>query len=493
MPSAKLPRTRPPPAGKAFSPATLQSLNDRCVNGVRICTWNAGNFLKRYHLILELRNLGVDIVCLQELGPLDHVAIRSLRRMENFKFVRTSYVPRPGGKGGGVAFVVLNPAVRLHVLNRLSRGSMSASVSLDNFEPFILTNSYIPPSGSTYFDDGDTIVEWLVRERLRLCARGFSTFVHAADWNCRQGCEGRFTTDTARATQRFRNITRLLGATPVLGRASGRLSATFTSRGPHSDRRTPEELSEIDGFLTCPKTPLSRLGALQPDSRPQWSNYTENDRDSRGPRLAGDLTHLPVIVDFQPEPRSAAGPAAPRRKSSAPPNSYTPVYADATWAQRADANLRYLSEIAESTSSTSASLEEMFSAICDATSKAAAEVHPWSPHAPTTTYRMFSGSARACPYPFVTAMAEVRRLWRRGKELLQLARHGEVDFAERAALTAQGKALRDKATSIRLHAFKLAENVSRQWRAQLSHALMRARPVDMHGLSQMLRANTHRP
>ncbi len=49
-----------------------------------------------------------------------------------------------------------------------------------------------------------------------------------------------------------------------------------------------------------------------------------------------------------------------------------------------------------------------------------------------------------------------------------------------------GDKLQADAMKIRLNAYKLADNVMRRWRAQLSHEIMRARPIDLHGLSIIL-------
>ena len=258
------------------------------------------------------------------------------------------------------------------------------------------------------------IIEWLAREHTRLHAKGFSTFVDSGDWNSHQGNFERHSVDKKPASRQFRDACTLLCAKPALGRTDGTMAATMTSRGPGSDRRDPRDLAEIDGFLVSTNTPQYRLGALQPEDRPRWSEYFVNDGDPGGPQLPGDLTHLPVILDFQPDPAPISRmPLRPKQRPPRP-TSYTPIYADKSWADRADANLRYLEGINLMAHDIQYSLEDIFAAINEATSRAAAEVHPWSPHVPTTTYRMFQGSSRPTPSTFVNAADEARHLWRRG-------------------------------------------------------------------------------
>ena len=129
----------------------MVSLPERCINGVRLVTWNIGSLSSRYQNIIALRDTyGVDIVCVQELGALDPALFRSLRRMRGFQYARIWYCARPGGRGGGIAFIVLNPALDIQVIGRLARGGLTIRVRAPGFAPFALSNCYFPPSGSAH-------------------------------------------------------------------------------------------------------------------------------------------------------------------------------------------------------------------------------------------------------------------------------------------------------------------------------------------------------
>ena len=86
----------------------LESLVEGCINGVRLVCWNIGGLAKRYHDILALRQIhGIDLICVQEIGNVDPVLLLSLRHIRGFQYARIWYCARPGGKGGGVAFISL--------------------------------------------------------------------------------------------------------------------------------------------------------------------------------------------------------------------------------------------------------------------------------------------------------------------------------------------------------------------------------------------------
>jgi len=467
----------------------MRSLPERCVNGVRLVCWNIGSLTARYHDILALRpTFGVDLVCVQELGRLDPVLFLSLRKMRGFQYARIWYCARPGGRGGGVAFISLNPALEIQVVSRLSRGGLTIRVRAPGFAPFAITNCYIPPSNSVYGKDADAIRAWLLHEQARLRGTlGLSDHLFAADWNDRQGSVGRVTQDQSRASARTIALQNALSCSPALGRGDGELAATFTSRSLKSDRRDPRELAEIDGFWCSAALPTCRLGGLAPDERPTWSNYFVQDApDALGPRLPGDFTHLPVFLDFQPVP--VTEPVTPRRRRRRPArDSYTPVYVDRSWAQRAAANIAHLSKAIDMAANPQASLEDLHAMIRDATLAAAREVHPQSAHAPTPVYRLFHNMTMPTPAAFVNDAVKARQLASKGKRLCQRARlaNGLTD-AERASLTQAGKLLLTESGFIRRRANTLAAGVTQRWRAQLSHALDRARRLDPHHLWQMV-------
>ena len=426
-------------------------------------------------------------MCVQELGVLDPVLFRSLRRIRGFHSARLWYCARPGGKGGGVAIIALNPALRIQVVSRFARGGLTVRVWLPGFAPFAVTDCYFPPAGSPYYGDVDLICAWLLHEVTRLCGTlGLRGHVIAADWNSHQGCEGRFTPDQKSCSGRLTALQRALKASPALGRKDGALSATYTSRGLQSDRRNPTALSEVDGFWCDSALPISRLGGLDPRDRPDWDDYFCFDGDLGGPRLPGDFTHLPVILDFQPE---LAAESAPPQKRSKPParDSYTPVYVERSWAQRARANLEHLSRVQELVADPETTLEAVYTAIRDGTLAAAREVHPHSAHASTAVYRLFQNSAMPTPAAFVNDLIEARKLAADGKRLRQRGRFAPgIDDDERKRLEADGKALQLRSKHIRTRANTVERGVIRRWRAQLSHAFDRARRIDPHSLAQMV-------
>ena len=478
----------PPLINAEAAPPALQSLPERCINGVRLACWNITRLTDRYKDILALRSThGVDLVCVQELGVLDSVLFRSLRRIRGFHSARLWYCARPGGKGGGVAIIALNPALRIQVVSRFSRGGLTVRVWLPGFAPFAVTDCYFPPAGSPYDGDVDLICAWLLHEVTRLCGTlGLRGHVIAADWNSHQGCKGRVTPDQKSCSGRITALQRALKASPALGRSDGALSATYTSRGLQSDRRNPTALSEVDGFWCDSALPLSRLGGLDPGDRPAWSDYFCFDGDPGGPRLPGDLTHLPVILDFQPE---IAALNAPPQKRSKPParDSYTPVYVERSWAQRARANLEHLSRVGELAADPESTLDAVYTAIRDGTLAAAKEVHPHSAHASTAVYRLFHNSAMPTPAAFVNDLVEARKLAADGKRLRQRGRFAlDIDDDERKRLEATGKELQLQSKHIRTRANTIERGVIRRWRAQLSHAFDRARRIDPHSLAQMV-------
>ena len=75
--------------------------------------------------------------------------------MRGGQYARIWYCARKGGKGGGVAFVVLNPVLSIPEVGRLSRGGLAIRVSSVYFDPFVVTNAYFPPAGSHYREDAD--------------------------------------------------------------------------------------------------------------------------------------------------------------------------------------------------------------------------------------------------------------------------------------------------------------------------------------------------
>jgi len=197
----------------------MTSLPERCINGVRLVTWNIGSLSSRYQNILALRDThGVDIVCVQELGVLDSALFRSLRQMRGFRYARIWYCARPGGRGGGVAFIVLNPALDIQVVGRLARGGLTIRVRAPGFEPFAISYCYFPPTGSAHHGDAALLHAWLPHERTRLVGTmGIRDHILVADWNERQGCDGRFTTDPKRASARIVALQRALAFSPAWG------------------------------------------------------------------------------------------------------------------------------------------------------------------------------------------------------------------------------------------------------------------------------------
>lgn len=406
-------------------------------------SWNVGSILKRYHDILALGpTYGADIICVQEIGALDPVAFRSLTEMRGFRHARLWYCARPGGLGGGVAFIVLNPDLAVDEIGRLSRGGLSIRVRADGHRPFSVTNCYFPPAGSPYHDDADCLYAWLPHELVRI--RDSLAIVDrliVADWNARQGSARRHTEDGKPSSLLLANLQQTLNCSPALGRSAGAMSATFTSRAPTSDRRIPLELSEVDGFWCSSNLPPGRLGGLPPDERPTWSRFFINDGDFNGPRLPGDLTHLPVFLDFQPL-TADTGPTLSRRiRTCRRTEHYTPVYVDCTWAQRATVNLMHLGGITEMAADPHVPLEQVHCAIRNATLAAAQETHPRTPHAPTATYRLFHNTAMPTPAPFVNDSVCARKLAAKGKRFCQIARFRSRSRAEQLVLESKGKRL----------------------------------------------------
>ena len=457
------------------------------MNGVRLVSWNVGSLLKRYHDILALRPAyGVDIVCVQEIGALDPVAFNSLREMRGFRHARLWYCARPGGSGGGVAFIVLNPDLSVEEIGRLSRGGLSIRVRARGYKPFSITNCYFPPAGSPYRDDADCLHAWLPHEFSRIRDMlGIADRLAVADWNARQGCARRHTADSSQASQLLANLQKALNCGPALGRAAGAMAATFTSRAPTSDRRNPLELSEVDGFWCSTDLAPERIGSLLPDDRPMWSHYFIDDGDPSGPRLPGDLTHLPVFLDFQPLAAEAGREQTHPRKHRRTEH-YTPVYVDRSWAQRASANIEHLDGVREMAADPQTTLEQLHNSIRNATLAAAKAVHPRTPHAPTAAYRLFQNTAMPTPAPFVNDSVEARRLAAKGKRLCQTARFKARSTAERDTLEAKGKELLRASERLRIRANTLAAGVAFRWRAQLSHSLENARRIDPHALAALV-------
>ena len=464
------------------------SLPERCINGVRLVTWNIGSLSSRYQNIIALRDTyGVDIVCVQELGALDPALFRSLRRMRGFQYARIWYCARPGGRGGGIAFIVLNPALDIQVIGRLARGGLTIRVRAPGFAPFALSNCYFPPSGSAHHGDAAFLHAWLPHERTRLLGTmDIRDHVFAADWNERQGCDGRITLDPKRASVRIVALQRALESSPALGRGDGALSATLTSRALNSDRRAPRELSEIDGFWCRTDLPRHRLGGLHPDHRPSWHSYFIADGDPGGPRLPGDLTHLPVFLDFQPVPSDEpASPRQPHRQRQR--DSYTPVYVDRSWADRARANTARLVHVGAMALDPQISLDTVHAAIRDGTLAAARDVHPRTAHAPTAVYRLFHNADMPTPAAFVNDSVRARQLAACGKRLRQRARLTlGLGEDERSRLDTQGVQLLSEAVALQTRANTLAARVAQRWRAQLSHAIDRTRRIDQHSLAQLV-------
>ena len=430
---------------------------------------------------------GVDIVCVQELGTLDPVLFRSLREMRGFQYARIWYCARPGGRGGGVAFIALNPKLDIQVVGRISRGGLTIRVRAPGFEPFALTNCYFPPAGSAHYEDAAFLHAWLPHEQARLVGTmDIRDHLFAADWNDRQGCEGRVTPDSRRASARITALQRALDASPALGRSDGVMAATFPSRGLKSDRRAPREQSEIDGFWCGRALACHRLGGLHPDYRPSWRDFFCADGHRNGPRLPGDLTHLPVFLDFQPVLSGA--PARPQsRLRMRQRDSYTPVYVDRSWADRARANEVRLARVGAMALDPQTPLEITHAAIRDGTLAAARDVHPRTAHAPTAAYRLFNNTAMPTPAAFVNDSDEARKLAARGKRLRQRGRLAiGISDAERLRVEAEGSELLRQAEILQTRANTLAAGVARRWRAQLSHAIDRTRRIDLHNLSQLV-------
>ena len=457
----------------------------RCINGVRIACWNVGGLAARYHDILALRRThGVDIVCCQEIGQVDPVLFLSLRQIKGFQFARLFYCARKGGRGGGVAFIVLNPSLRASEAGRLPRGGLTLRVSADNFEPFVIFNAYFPPAGSPHREDGEYLRAWLPYETARLReTAGIRSFLYAADWNDRQGSKNRYTADSHAASSRLTALQDALDASPALGRTNGVMAATMTSRSPQSNRRNPRELSEVDGFWCSRSLPANKLGALHPDERHKRSDFFRADGDSGGPRLPGDLTHLPVVLDFQPEAYSPPVPLAPRQRVPRLRASYTPVYVDPSWAKRAEANTQKLAGVSGLAADMDTTLETIYAAIRDGTLEAATDVHPYHEHAPTAKHRLFQNSSMPTYGEFVDKSEQARRMWAKGSRLLQRARHSELlDTSKRRRLVVKGEQLREAAEELRVPANSKAANNHKRWRAQLSHAFQSARRIDPHAL-----------
>ena len=201
------------------------------------------------------------------------------------------------------------------------------------------------------------------------------------------------------------------------------------------------ELAEVDGFWCDRDLPPERIGTLDPADRPTWSDYFAMDGDSGGPRLPGNLTHLPVFFDYQPDPDSV--PRTPHKRAPRQVrDSYTPVYVERSWRLRALANLENLTLLAMDPV---VPLERLYLAIRDGTLHAAKKVNPATPHASTATYRLFHNTAMPTAAAFVDDPQEARRLGSWGRRLRQRARLSKTLSSEKCAtLEVKGKRLLER-------------------------------------------------
>jgi hypothetical protein len=355
----------------------LVSLPNRCINGVRLVSWNIGSLPDRFKDILALHHThGADIVCLQNIGNVNHLVFHSLRQIRGLQYARIFFCPRPGNEGGGVAFVALNPLLRVWEVARNVRGGMAITVAAPGFAPFAITTCYFPPVGCPFFvKDTEQLLAWIPREASRQKGLDIALRLIAGSWNESQGCIGRHTADPTCASSSLVGLQLLLTMSPALGRTGGNMAATFTARAADSDRRDPEQLSELDGFWCCDRLASDRIGSIPPDERPKWSSYFRTDDDTLAPRLPANLTHLPVFLDIQPNPkgymhrftsvRSAPAPkaATPGIRIEAEPGTVEPSILE----ESSDVPFHIRTDLAEFARSVSASAVPQFDSILEQT------------------------------------------------------------------------------------------------------------------------------